>query len=402
MSASEFEGHEALITALRAGTLDAPDHLQRRVLAGGSVKRRRWAEMSGRRRALVVVPVAAALAVGAAVVQAAFFSGSKPAAHHAALGTVLLRPHEAATRANGAAGANGAIGANGPTGAKGPTGAAGATGANGATGLAAPTAAHGTSFDAAAPAAREKTLSSLNQSQQAVTIPKGRLVHADARLQVAVANHAALTRATNDATQIVTGLGGYAQNVEYQASRQGYGRAYLDLHVPLRRVEAAIAKLGGLGRLVSQSISTQDLQQQFTRQTSRIGQLRRAIAIYQQALQSGTLSGSQRVEVQIRLANAEHEITATRKSRSHTVASGTTADVQLTLTMSQHHHAVVHPGKRGRLGRLLHNAGDFLGLEGIIVLYALIVAFPIVLLVALLWWLMRERRRREEKLLANA
>ena len=33
MSAFEFEGHEALVAQLRAGTLDAPDHLQRRVLA---------------------------------------------------------------------------------------------------------------------------------------------------------------------------------------------------------------------------------------------------------------------------------------------------------------------------------------------------------------------------------
>src|SRR5436190_4108464 len=80
MSASEFEGHEALVAQLRAGTLDAPGHLHRRVLSGGSVKRRRRADMSGRRRAFLLVPVAATFAVGAAVVQAAFFADSKPVA----------------------------------------------------------------------------------------------------------------------------------------------------------------------------------------------------------------------------------------------------------------------------------------------------------------------------------
>ena len=61
-----------------------------------------------------------------------------------------------------------------------------------------------------------------------------------------------------------------------------------------------------------------------------------------------------------------------------------------------HHH------KQGRLGRLLGSAGNFLGLEGIIVLYALIVLSPIVLIAALAWWIVRERRRREERLLASA
>jgi cytochrome c biogenesis protein CcdA len=47
--------------------------------------------------------------------------------------------------------------------------------------------------------------------------------------------------------------------------------------------------------------------------------------------------------------------------------------------------------------------GTFIGLEGLIVLYALIVAIPIVLLGALLWWITRGRRQRDERrLLASA
>ena len=200
----------------------------------------------------------------------------------------------------------------------------------------------------------------------------------------------------------MTRLGGYAQNVQFQASRNGDGNAYLELRVPVGRAEAAIGKLSALGRLVSQSVSTQDLQQQFSKQTDTIGSLQRAIGIYEQALQNGSLSGSQRVIVEVRLENAEHQLTQLRKARSQTVASAATADIQLTLTTNQ--HAFVTPaGKSGRLGRLLGNAADFLGLEGIIVLYILIVAGPILLLVALGWGLVRERRRRDERrLLASA
>ena len=178
--------------------------------------------------------------------------------------------------------------------------------------------------------------------------------------------------------------------------------AFLALRVPVGRAETAIARLGSLGRLVSQQISTQDLQQQLTHQTNQIGSVRRAIAVYEQALQSGSLSATQRVEIQIKLANAQHSLKLVRKARSGTVASGATADISLTLTTNK--NGIVGGGhhKSGRFDRLLGSAGSFLALEGIIVLYALIVLAPFLLLGALAWWILRERRRREERLLANA
>jgi Domain of unknown function (DUF4349) len=396
MSGSEFEGHEALIAQLRAGTLDAPDHLHRRVLASGQVKRRRWAEMSGRKRVLVVVPVAATLAVGAAVVHGAFFNSSSGTPKHEASAALRVNP-KYSPGLNGTTGANGKTGAIGPTGPNGATGPKGPTGANGA---------FGTVAVGQPPTNHRAALSALKQSVyglgDSLLIPKGRLIHATAYLSIAVANVNALTRATNNATKIVSDLGGYTQSSQINnASRTGSGSAFLDLRVPLAHTEDAIQKLGTLGRVVSQSLSTQDLEQQAKQQTNQIGQLRRAIVIYKQALESGTLTGSERIDVQVKLANAEHQITATRKAHGQTVKSGTTAEIRMSLS-TKRNAVVAHPHKRGRLGRLLHNAAGFLGLEAIIVLYALIVAVPIALLVALIWWLMRERRRREERLLASA
>jgi hypothetical protein len=350
----------------------APEQLRQRVLAGAPGSRRR---LSTRRRLVfVVVPVAVALAVGAALVHGFVSSGSHPRADEAALpdrlslsGTGYGRP---ATTTPSAAREN-----SPPV------------------------------FKSAS-GRQKQILSSLTQGRTlhapALTIPKNRLVHADATLQVQVKNHADLSQKTNKATQIVASLGGYAQSVQFQSERKG-GNAFLDLRVPVGKTEAAIAKLEMLGKLVSQQLSTQDLQQQFSRQTNGIGSLRRAIAVYQEALKSGTLSATERVEIQIKLSNAQHSLRQLRKARSQTVASGATANISLTLTT--HNSGVVGGGhhKSGRFDRLLGSAGDFLALEGIIVLYALIVVGPLLLIGGLAWWVVRERRRREEsRLLASA
>jgi Domain of unknown function (DUF4349) len=234
-----------------------------------------------------------------------------------------------------------------------------------------------------------------------VVIPKNRLVHAVAALQVGV-QRSELSAKTNEASQIVGSFGGYAQSVHYQATHQGDGEAILALKVPVQNAQAAIAKLGSLGTLLSQQVSTQDLQAKVTRQTNAIGSLRRAIAVYEQALQSATLSATDRVAIQIKLNNARRALARLRHARNATQALGATADISLLLTTRNHAVVPAHHGGSTRIGRLLGSAAHFLALEGIIVLYALIVLAPVLLLGGLGWWLLRERRRREERLLASA
>jgi hypothetical protein len=369
---NELDGYEALVSELRANPPVAPEQLRQRLLQGAPGARRR---MSKRRRlALVVVPVAVALALGAALVHGFVSSGSGAQSRGDAA-------RAAPKRMLPVAGAP-------------------------------PRVQHGSAWQATTTTGSALTKSASGPkvlshapvltAPDSLTIPKNRLVHADARLQVQVANHAALSHATNEATQIVASLGGYAQSVQYQSERNG-GNAFLELRVPVGKTETAIAKLEMLGKLVSQQLSTQDLQQQLTQQTNQIGSLRRAIAVYEQALKSGTLSAPERVEIQIKLANAQHSLRQLRKARSQTVASGATADISLTLTT--HNGGAIGGGHRriSRFDRLLGSAGGFLALEGIIVLYALIVVGPLLVLGGLAWWIVRERRRRDEsRLLASA
>lgn len=376
MSGIEFEGYEALVSELRATAPVAPESLRERVLEGAPAPRRQRSRK--RRLALVVVPLAVVLAVGAAVVH----------------GVVHSRPKvNAFTELSPAARVPG----------------------TGSSGVASGTAVHGSLKQSPV---KEKAAFSADQSSKnlgalnavpaapyalgrQLAIPRNRLVHAAASLEVRVTGRSELSKATNQATQDVAALGGYAQSVRYSASHNGGGSAVLALRVPVQKAETAIGKLGGLGTLLSQQVSTQDLQAKLTSQTTQIGSLKRAIAVYETALQSTTLPASQRAILQIRLNNARRSLSQLEHARKGTVASGATADISLLLT-TQKGAAIVTHHREGRLGRLLGDAAHFLALEGIILLYALIVLAPVILLVALGWWILRERRRREERLLANA
>jgi hypothetical protein len=383
MSATDWnglDGHEALVSELRANPPVAPERLRQRVLELGPASRSRRAALprSRRGRALAVVLVAVAIAVGAALVHGFVTSDShRGAAMYATQnGTVHENERVLAPDTTVPDSGSTALTQSAPRKAakQSPVLGAYAAGSN-QLNLA------GADVPSAAP----------------VTIPKNRLVHADASIQVHVGSHSALTTATNNATKIVSSLGGYAQSVQYQSESKGGGSSFLALRVPVGKAQTAIARLAQLGTLVSQQLSTQDLQQQLTRQTNGIGTLRRAIAVYQQALNSGTLSASQRVEIQIKLANAQHSVKLLRKARSGTVASGATADISLTLTTSK--SSIIGGGNHtsGRLDRLLGGAAGFLALEGIIVLYALVVLSPLLVLGGLAWAFLRERRRRDER-----
>lgn len=366
MSGPEFEGYETLVSELRSTPPIAPERLRQRVLDLAPRERSRK-----RRFVLVVVPVAVVLAVGAALVHGLVSSGSHPTLN--AAGALSLQ--QATTTPSVAHG----IAAT-PATAKRVFGRAQLKGAQ------APT----------------YKLSQDLTAHEAVKIPTNRLVHADASLQVSVKNHAALSKATNQATQIVASLGGYAQSVNYESSHGGQGDAVLQLRVPVQKAQIAIGRLASLGTLLSQQVSTKDLQQQLTHENNGIGSLKRAIAVYEQALTSGTLSASERVQIEIKLANARHAVTRLRRNRTATVQYGAMSNISLLLTTRQHAFVVTHHHGSSRFGRLLGSAGHFLALEGIIFLYALIVVAPLLVIGGLAWWILRERRRREERLLASA
>lgn len=233
------------------------------------------------------------------------------------------------------------------------------------------------------------------QGSAAVPAPApNRLQHTDASIRVRVASTDALGEATTEATRIASSLGGYAQSVVYRTPQGGGGASYLELRVPAQNVKTALARLAGLGDLVSQRISIQDLTNELQRESAQITELRAHVVALQQALQNPALPEVQRVLLQIRLADAKRALAQRLHGRKGTLASGATARISLVLTTQK--HAAAPPARRGRLGRMLHSAVGFLALEGIVLLFALIVASPLAVALGLLYaW----RRRATDRLL---
>lgn len=331
---------------LRAHAPHASEPLRARVLALEPAPRRML-----RPRALVAVAAAVALAVAAAVVHGVL-GGSGG-------GTVRVEQHGAVASAP----------------ARVPL--APATGA-GAT----PTSAPAT----AAPAPN--------------VTGSARLKKVDASLQVRVPDVQQLARATTAATRIATSLGGYAQSVVYRTPSGGGGASYIELRVPVQNVQTALARLGALGTVVAQQVSTQDLQHLFEVESAQISQLRRTVAALERALADPALPDAQKVLLRIKLAETKRALAQRLHARTGTVGAGTTARISLVLGTQKAIVPVAH--HRGRLGRMLDSAVGFLGLEAMIALYALIVVSPLVLLAALAWLLRRAWRRREEQRLLAA
>jgi hypothetical protein len=218
-----------------------------------------------------------------------------------------------------------------------------------------------------------------------------RLQHTDASMQIRVATDDELAQATTRATRIATSLGGYAKSVNYRSQ----GTSVIDLRIPTQNVKTALARLAGLGTLVSQELSVTDLQQQLQNQSAQIAQLRRRIAALQAAVRDPSLADAQKVLLRIRLAESQRALSQRLHARTGTISAGTTSSVSLVIDTQKAAASVPHP--RGRLGRMVHSAVGFLALEAIIALYALIVISPLAIVAALLWFW---RRRSVDRLLA--
>lgn len=336
---------------LRAHAPHAPESLRERVFALEPKPRR--VSLPSRRLVLVALPAAVGIAVSAAVVHGIIGSSSPTT-------TVVERQLAPLVQSAGRSIAS-------PPTYSSATGAAGVPGQS----------------DKIPDAAKSFAAPTVGSS--------ARLQHTDASMQLRVATDDDLAQATTRATRIATSLGGYAKSVNYRSQ----GTSVIDLRIPTQNVKTALARLAGLGTLVSQELSVTDLQQQFQTQSAQIAQLRRRIVALRTAIQDPALADAQKVLLRIQLAESKRALSQRLHARTGTVSAGTTSSVSLVIGTKKAAAAVPH--HRGRIGRMLHSAVGFLALEAIIALYALIVISPFAIVAALLWFW---RRRSVDRLLA--
>jgi Domain of unknown function (DUF4349) len=231
----------------------------------------------------------------------------------------------------------------------------------------------------------------LQAGSGALAPARDRLQQYDAALTLRVHDADELSTRTQQAMRLARSLGGFVVSASFDVPGRR-GVSTLVLRVPIGQVQAAIADLSGYGTLLAQKISVQDLQQRADRQAARIAALRRAIAAIAARLR-GPLSASERARLEQQLAVDEQRLATMLKRRAGTVRRAELARLSLTLVTLKPKVAAAS----SRLDRTLDDAGSVLARELQVLLYALIVAGPLLLLGGLALVAARTQRSRSDR-----
>jgi hypothetical protein len=218
-----------------------------------------------------------------------------------------------------------------------------------------------------------------------------------ATLTVEVSDSDAVSRAAQDALDLTRSLGGYV--VSSSVSTGEEGSASLTVRVPVTKVQEAITGLSGLGRIVSQQVTIDDLQETLDQLEKREATVRSQIARIRARLESETLDPQTEAVLRARVQTLRSELTELRTGISSTEAEARMSTIQLAVVTPGAFGAVAPPS---RIDRTIDEALNVLAWEGVVALGLLIVLAPFAF-VAFAAWLGRRlyRRREEERLLAT-
>ena len=230
---------------------------------------------------------------------------------------------------------------------------------------------------------------------QATPVP-GRAQQVSATLTVEVRDSNAVAKAAQDALDLTRSLGGYV--VSSSVSTGDAGSASLLVRVPVGKVQDAIVGLSGLGRIVSQQVNVQDLQESLDSLEKEEATLRGQIARVRARLATESLDPVTAASLRARLQTLRGQLVQLRGQIAATTAEARMSTIQLGITTPGASGAAV---PASRIHRTIHEALNVLAWEGIAALGLAIVLAPLALAGAGVWLGRRlYRRREEERLLA--
>jgi hypothetical protein len=238
----------------------------------------------------------------------------------------------------------------------------------------------------------------LGGAQDSTTAAPGvRAQQVSATLTLEVRNSDEVSSAAQDALMLMRSLGGYVVNSSVTTGSQG--NASLVVRVPVGKVQEAIVGLSGLGRIVSQQVNVQDLQETLDQLQRREAGLRTQIARIRARLNTETFAPETEAALRSRLQALRTELVQLRAQIAGTNAAAAMSTIQLTIVTPEGTSVVAPPT---RLDRTIDEALNVLAWEGVVVLGVLIVMAPFAT-AGLAVWLGRRlyRRHEEERLLAT-
>jgi Domain of unknown function (DUF4349) len=218
-----------------------------------------------------------------------------------------------------------------------------------------------------------------------------------ATLTVEVSDSDAVSRAAQEALDLTRSLGGHVVSSSVATGEEG--QASITVRVPVGKVQEAITGLSGLGRIVSQQVNIQDLQQTLDELEKREAKVRSEIARIRARLQTEELDAQTEAVLRSKLQTLRAELTDLRAGISSTEAEAQMSTIQLTVVTPGAFGAVAPPS---RIDRAIDEALNVLAWEGVIALGMLIVLAPFALVGVAAWLGHRLYRRHEdERLLAT-
>lgn len=203
-----------------------------------------------------------------------------------------------------------------------------------------------------------------------------RLQRYDATLRLRVKDVDALSRATSRAINLTRALGGYVGSVRYATSGGKRGGATLVLRVPVANVQDELAKLSSLGTILQQRTAILDVTRRADRESEQIAKLERQLHTAPPA----------------QAAVLRHRLATLRTKHARLLKSARFARITLALTTPAKQAAAAP----SRLHRTLDDAGGVLLRELEILLYALVVAGPLLLFGGAGIAVARAQRRRSD------
>jgi hypothetical protein len=230
------------------------------------------------------------------------------------------------------------------------------------------------------------------QSQQ-------RLQHESVDMRVALADVPAVSDATTSVTRAIQAYGGYVVTLGFDASSSGESTIVAKL--PFARIQEAIARFSGLGRVVAEHVDLTDLQKQYDTLEQQLAKADLRVARLKARLTDTTLTPAAAAALRVQLATAALQRADLRHSAQSTQQSAAMADLTLDL-VSQRPAAAPAPATGG-VGGAAEAAVDVLQAVGKGAVFLAIVAAPLIVIALAIWGGRRWMRvRRERRLLEQA
>jgi hypothetical protein len=226
----------------------------------------------------------------------------------------------------------------------------------------------------------------------------GRLQDYQAWMRLRVSGTTRLSQVAQRSISLTRGFGGYVTRSDVNVQGTRSGTAEVDVHIPIARVQDAIARFSSLGVIVGQHISVADLQSGYDAAARRAESLRHSLALIEIRLADPKITPEQHVALLARRERARHALAGATRTTSELTARGAYARLDLAFSTGAKPAAVVRH-EDSRFTQALQRVGGILETAAIGILYALLLGGPLLAIVALVLVGRRIRRRRSERAL---